>query len=244
MSGFDGPPTNPAVQAFLLGTTDFAATLALQRRLVYEVSGDNASAVILCEHPAGITIGREGSRAHVRLTPEKLAARRWPVRWVARGGGVTLHVPGQVVCYPILPLERLGLSPTTYLAKLCGIVAELAEGFGLAADVDADCPAVRVRGRRIATFGVAVRNGVTSFGFVLNVAPDLELFHAIECDGDTTPMTSLQRECPTRIRPTAVRQRLLELLTDRFGFGRLSVFHTHPTFLPRVPSYATAARPR
>ena len=244
MSGFDEHPTNPAVQAFLLGTTDFASALALQRRLVYEVSGDGTSAVILCEHPAGITIGREGSRAHLRLTPEKLAARRWPIRWVARGGGVTLHVPGQVACYPILALERLGLSPAMYVAKLCGIVAELANGFGLAADVDADYPAVRVKGRRIATFGVAVRNGVTSFGFVLNVAPDLEHFQNIECDGDATPMTSLQRECPTRIRPTAVRQRLLELLADRFGFGRLSVFHSHPTFLPRVPRYATVARPR
>lgn len=240
MSGFDDSP----VQAFLLGTTDFAATLALQRRLAYEVSGDGPAAVILCEHPAGITIGREGSRAHIRLTTEKLAARHWPVRWVARGGGVTLHVSGALACYPILPLDRLGLSPTAYLAKLSGLIAELVEGFGLAAEVDADKPSVRVNGRRIATVGVAVRNGVTSFGFVLNVSPDLELFHGIDCDGDTTPMTSLQRECPTRVRPTAVRQRLLELLTDRFGFGRLSVFHSHPSFLPRTPRYATVARPR
>jgi lipoyl(octanoyl) transferase len=211
---------------------------------VYEVSGDTASAVVLCDHPSGITIGREGSREHVRLTGDQLEARQWPVRWIARGGGVALHVPGQVACYPVLPLDRLGLTPTQYLATLCDIVATLAGGFGIEAEVDAAAPAVRVRGRRVATFGVAIRNGVTSFGFVLNVAPDLDLFRAVECDGDATPMTSLQRECPTRVRPTAVRQRLLDLLTDRFGFGRLSVFHTHPTFLPRVPRHASAARPR
>jgi lipoyl(octanoyl) transferase len=244
VSGFDEPPARPAVQAFLLGTTDLETALSLQRRLVYEVSGDAAPAVILCEHPVGITIGREGSRAHVRLTAEQLAARRWPISWVARGGGVTLHVPGQVACYPILSLDRLGLTPTRYLAKLCDVVAELAGGFGISAEFDPDAPTVRVRGRRVATFGVAVRNGVTSFGFVLNVAPDLELFRNVGCDGDATPMTSLQRECPTLVRPTAVRQRLLDLLTDRFGFGRLSVFHTHPTFLPRVPRHATVARPR
>lgn len=244
MSGFDESTTNPPVQAFLLGTTDFTTALSLQRRLVYEVSGDGPSAVILCEHPAGITIGREGSRSHVRLTEVQLEVRRWPIHWIARGGGVVLHAPGQVACYPILPLERLGLTPATYLAKLCGVVAELAKGFGISAVVESDPPGVRIRGRHVASLGVAVRNGVTSFGFVLNVSPDLELFRNIKCEGDATPMTSLQRECPTRVRPTAVRQRLLELLTDRFGFGRLSVFHTHPTFLPRVPRYAFAARPR
>ncbi len=244
MSGFDEPRTTTAVQAFLLGTTDFPTVIALQRRLVYEVSGDAAAAVVLCEHPAGITIGREGSRSHVRLTMEQLAARRWPVRWVARGGGVTLHVPGQVACYPILPLDRLGLTPTAYLASLCDLVSELARSFGATPEVESGAPVVRLRGRRVATFGAAVRNGVSSFGFALNVAPDLELFRQLECDGDPVPMTSLQRECTTLVRPTAVRQRLLDLLTERFGFGRLSVFHTHPTFHSCAPRHATAARPR
>jgi lipoyl(octanoyl) transferase len=241
----DHPPRLPAVQAYLLGTLDLDAALALQRRLTYDVSGDpDTAAVILCDHPPGISIGREGSRAHVRINPRQLTARRWNVRWVARGGGVVLHTPGQVACYPILPLERLGLTASAYLDGLCGVVADLLAGFGVNANADPTAPAVRVNGRRVAHFGAAVRGGVTSFGFVLNVAPDLELFRDIDCDGDPVPVTSIQRECPTRVRVQAVRQRLLDLLALRFGFGRVSLFHNNPVFHPRVPSYALPARHR
>jgi lipoyl(octanoyl) transferase len=224
------------VQAYLLGTLDLDTALALQHRLAYEVAGDpSCAAVVLCEHPPAITTGREGSWVHIR-------AGQRPVRWVARGGGVVLHAPGQVACYPVLPLDRMQLTPAAYLAGLRDVVGELLAGFGVKSEVDS--AAVRVNGRRVAHFGVAVRNWVTSFGFVLNVAPDLELFRDIDCDGDLVPVTSLQRECPTRVRVPAVRQRLLDLLARRFDFGRVSVFHSHPTFLPRTPLHALLARHR
>ncbi len=239
----DHTPRLPVVQAYLLGQLDLDAVQTLQRRLSYEIAGDpTCSAVIVCDHPLCITIGREGSRAHVRATPEQLHARRCPVHWVARGGGAVLHAPGQVACYPMLPLDRMRLTPAAYVAGLCEVVGELVAGFGLRADVST--AAVRVNGRRVAHFGVAVRSGISSYGFVLNVAPDLELFRDVDCDGDGVPVTSLQRECPTRVRVPTVRQRLLELLARRFDFGRLSVFHLHPTFLPRTPLHALPARHR
>jgi lipoyl(octanoyl) transferase len=232
----DHPPRVTAVQAYLLRTLNTGATQALLHRLTYEVAGDPACAVVvLCDHPSEITVGREGSQAHIR-------SRRRPVRWVARGGGVILHAPGQVACYPVLPLDRIQLTPAEYVAGLCAVVGDLLAGFGVKADVETS--AVRVNGRRVAHFGVAVRNWVTSYGFVLNVAPDLELFRDVDCDGDASPVTSLQRECPTRVRVPAVRQRLLELLARRFDLGRLSVFHHHPNFLPRTPVHALPARRR
>ena len=229
------------LQAYLLGTLDFDRTLALQRRLAYDATGEvPAPAVVICDHPPGLTVGRHGSRAHVRLTDDELAARGWHVTWVARGGGVTLHGPGQVACYPVLPLREFELTPAAYVDGLCEIVAGLCRGLGLTPTIDADASAVRVNGRPVATVGVAVRNWVASLGFVVNVNPDLELFRGIDTDGDPVPMTSLQRECPTPVRVPAVRQRLLDLLAARFAFDRVSVFHQHPTFLPRSRSHAVA----
>jgi lipoyl(octanoyl) transferase len=237
--GAGSPHSSRALQAYLLGTLDFERAVALQRRLAYEATGETpAPAVVLCDHPPEITVGRHGSRAHIRLTDDDLASRQWNVRWVARGGGVILHVPGQVACYPVLPLQELGLTPAGYVEALGEMVADLVRGFGLHPTRDAD--AIRVNGRRVATLGVAIRNWVASFGVVVNVNPDLELFRGIDGTGDPLPMTSLQRECPTPVRVPAVRQRLLELLAGRFGFERTSVFH-HPTFLPRTRPHATAA---
>src|SRR5712692_8523012 len=107
------------LQAYLLGSVEFGAALDLQRLLAYQVAGDrDQAALILCEHPPHITIGRQGSRAHVLLGAEELNVRGWRVRWVNRGGGTWLHVPGQLAVYPILPLDRLALGIPEYLQRL------------------------------------------------------------------------------------------------------------------------------
>lgn len=242
--GPEPPPIPPtpgrALQAYLLGRLGFDDLLGLQRRLVYEVGGDrDTGAVILCDHPPGITVGREGSRAHIRPSPEDLLARGWPVRWVSRGGGTLLHLPGQVACYPVLALDRLGPNPARYLIELQIIVVDLLREYSLRAEPDAERPGVRVGGRRIAHVGVAVRNWVSCFGIVLNLDPDLEPFHDVHCDGDPLPMTSLQRETPARVRAAGVRQRLVDLVAARFGFARVSLFHSHPGALPRPSRHAT-----
>jgi lipoyl(octanoyl) transferase len=55
-------------------------------------------------------------------------------------------------------------------------------------------------------------------------------------------MTSLQRESVGGVRPSGVRQRLLDLLAARFGFDRVSIFHNHPSALPRSTRHAFAPR--
>src|SRR5438270_12839658 len=99
-----------ALQVYLLGTVEFEALLRLQRRLHYEISGDRGqAALVLCEHPPLITVGRHGSRAQILLEAQELKLRGWPVRWVNRGGGCWLHQPGQLSVYALVPLDQLGL---------------------------------------------------------------------------------------------------------------------------------------
>lgn len=234
----DFAPDRP-LAAYLLGCLDIDALAALQRRLVYDVGGDrDTAAVVLCEHPSGITVGREGSAAHIRPSADALASRHWDVRWVGRGGGTLLHQAGQVACYPILPLDALNLTPGRYVAELMAVGVDLCRAFGIEALPYPDRPGVRANGRRVAHVGAAVRDRVSSFGLVVNVNPDLRPFRDVYCDGDRVPMTSLQRESPLRVRVSGVRQRLLELVAARFGFTRVSVFHHHPAALARPTRHA------
>lgn len=234
----DYAPPRP-LSAYLLGGLTFDALLALQRRLVYDISGDrDTAAVVLCDHPTGITIGREGSASHVRPNPDALHARGWSVSWVGRGGGAVLHVPGQVACYPVFALDALNLSAGRFVSELVAVGCDLCREFGVEGTPAPDRPGVRANGRRVAHVGVAVRGNVTSFGLVVNATPDLAPFRDIKCDGDALPMTSLARESGHRVRVTTVRQLLLELIVKRFGFDRVSIFHTHPAALPRPTRHA------
>jgi lipoyl(octanoyl) transferase len=224
--------SDAVLQAYLLGPVEFEAALAFQRRLVYAVTGDRGSAfLVLCEHPPLITVGREGSRNHIRFEPDELRARRWAVRWVNRGGGCLLHVPGQLAVYPVLALDRLGLGIQIYLDRLQAVVLAVLDDFGVHGQMRPGQPGVWVGARLIADVGVAVRSWVSYYGLALNINPALDQFRGVRTGGPVDgPMTSLERERRGPLRPALVRERLLDHFANRFGFGHVSLFSDHSSF--------------
>lgn len=217
----------------MLGRLGICEMQALQRRLVYDVSGDNrTAAMILCEHPEAVTIGRDGSIANIR---------RWNgcIEYVARGGGTIVHAPGQVACYPILPLITLDLTAHGYLQKLrCLIQTIMAE---LSLEVTFDRHDVMLGRSRIGHLALSIRHGVTMFGIILNVCPDLTLLREVDADHTHGPITSIQRECRVMVRPQQIRQRFCELVAEWFGIDRVSLFHNHPILTERRNDYAHIA---
>ena len=113
-----GSETDTVLQVYLQGAVGFDAALAFQRRQVYQTSSaPSVASLLLCEHPPLITVGREGSRAHILYEPAELQARQWHIRWVNRGGGCILHLPGQLAIYSVLALNMQSRLPQ-YLQRL------------------------------------------------------------------------------------------------------------------------------
>ena len=245
------PSQRPAAKVYLLGTIPHRELEALQRRLAYDTGDDpHAGAVILCQVAACVTVGRDGSAAHVRATPTQLTARNLGVSWVARGGGVHLSTPGQVTCLPVFAVEPLGLTPAAFVRATLAAAAEVVRSFGLDAERrprPADGPGVR--GRAVTMTGFAFRRGVSTGGVTVNVAPDLAVFRDFVIDGDPRPPTSLQRECVGPVRAAAVRQRLLDAICAALGVRQSGVLTHHPSALfartpTRTPPHASEpARP-
>jgi lipoyl(octanoyl) transferase len=219
-----------ALRVYLLGSVEFETALTLQRNLAYQMAEDRQSAaLVLCEHPPLITVGRDGSPAHIRYDLDDLRARRWPVRWVNRGGGCMLHLPGQLAIYPIVALDRLGLGLSAYLDRLQRTVIAVLDDFGVCGVTRAGQPGVWVGQRPIAAVGVAVRDWVAYFGAALNVSPDLLPFRLVRTGAhENEPMTSLVRERRGPVSPSLVRERLLEHFGQTFLFERSTLFFNHP----------------
>ena len=232
-----------ALEAYLLGQVGFQAALGLQRQLAFQAAGDrNRAALILCEHPPIITVGRQGSRAHIHYQPEELKALRWPVRWVNRGGGCLLHLPGQLAIYPILPLDRLGLGLEAYLDRLAGVILDVLNEFGVQARAATNAAAIFVGHRPVAALGVAVRDWVSYYGAAFNINPDLDPLRRVRIGAAAEPMTSLARERRGPLREALVRERILEHFAARFGFDRISLAFHHPSLGPRAGSGTLATR--
>src|SRR4051794_11759996 len=180
LSTFDAAP---ALHAYLLGRVSFDGVLGLQRRLAFDVAGARShGALILCEHPRLVSIGRDGSRAHVLYEDDELQTLGLGLRWVNRGGGCVLHAPGQIAVYSILALDALGLHVQGYLDALNGLLADVLSGLGVPG-VGRTQAGVHAHDRLVAPVGVAVSDWVSQFGAVVNVLPDLEPFRRVLVGG-------------------------------------------------------------
>lgn len=164
-----------------LGRRAYGPVLELQQRLVDGVAkGTLPPHLLLVEHdPPVITLGRRADPAHVLADPNRLEDRGIEVHEITRGGDVTYHGPGQIVAYPILPLNRLGRSLHGYLRGLEEAVIRLLAGYGLMAGRIAGLTGVWVDQAKIAAIGVAARKWVTWHGMALNVTTDLREFEMI-----------------------------------------------------------------
>jgi hypothetical protein len=115
-----GRRTSAALQVHLLGPTELDAAVALQERIADELTSrsDRHGVLLLCEHPQGITFGRDSSVTDLLVERDELEARDVPLRWQRRGGGTWAHHPGQLVAYLIVPVTRLGFTIPGYVERL------------------------------------------------------------------------------------------------------------------------------
>ena len=94
------------LQVVHLGVVPYREALELQRALVERrKAGAVADTLLLLEHPAVITLGRNARVENVIASAAALAERGTEVIECDRGGDVTYHGPGQLVGYPIFDLR-------------------------------------------------------------------------------------------------------------------------------------------
>ena len=162
------------------GRLDYERGVTLQERLVERAWADPTSEyLVLCEHPAVITMGRSASSAHLLAGAEELGRRGVSVHEVSRGGDVTYHGPGQLVGYPIVNLRKRQLGVRDYLRRLEETVIRALAGFGIEGRRDPEYTGVWVGDEKVCAIGVAVRRWVTYHGLALNVTTDLKDFGMI-----------------------------------------------------------------
>ena len=125
------------------------------------------------EHPPVYTLGLAADPAHV-LDPGDIEVVK-----TDRGGQVTYHGPGQIVCYVLLDLRRRGLNIRQLVELLEGAVIDTLSTYGIDSSPRRDAPGVYVDGAKIAAVGLRVRRGCTYHGLAFNVAMDLAPFAQI-----------------------------------------------------------------
>lgn len=143
------------------------------------LEGECGAALILLEHSPVITLGKHADRAFVLKGQGELEAMGVELIQSDRGGEATLHMPGQLVIYPILPLSKMRLAPKSYVEKLQTAVIATLEDFGIEASSDKLHPGIWVGQDKICAVGVRISERVSMHGLALNVSNPLTLFQTI-----------------------------------------------------------------
>lgn len=174
-----------------LGLIGYDEAYVLQKQYVKEVLDGGPPVLLLCEHHPVVTLGRSADERHMRISREDAAKQGVGVRYVDRGGDVTLHAPGQLVVYPILDLGCFGKDLRFYLRRLEQVAIDLLRGFDIVASRLAGLTGVWVGDRKIASIGIGVRRWISFHGLAVNVSTDLRLFSMIRPCGLDVEMTSV-----------------------------------------------------
>ncbi len=193
----------------------WGAAYALQAELVGQRQrGEIGDQLLLVEHPHVVTMGRNGQAAHLLASAEVLAATGIEYYETNRGGDVTYHGPGQLVGYPIVQLSEWKRDVHAYVRALEEVIIRVLADFGLAGERVAGATGVWTGGAKICAIGVHLSRWVSSHGFALNVATDLQYFQYIVPCGLTKPVTSLRQlgvAASMEEVKTAVRRRFAEV---------------------------------
>lgn len=187
--------TQRRLTGYFLGRREYRSCLLLQEQLhAARAAGAVGDTVLFVEHPAVITLGRGAHAENLLASRERLAALGVDVVETGRGGDVTLHAPGQLVCYPIIDLAPDRKDVRRYVKDLTEVMGQVARAQGVAAGrfeehiglwANRESPR-EYRGLatpgdlvKLGAIGVRISRWVTMHGFALNLSPDMRLFGLI-----------------------------------------------------------------
>jgi lipoyl(octanoyl) transferase len=206
-----------AVHLLQLGAVPYGEAWELQRAIAEDVlAGERADTVLLLEHPPVITLGRrtEGTELHLPRGAEV------DVVETDRGGKSTYHGPGQLVCYPILDLNRHGRDVKRYCRDLEEAVIRTLAPLGIDAGRIDGLTGVWLERplRKIASIGVHISRWITTHGYALNVDLDPAPFTdwITACGLDDAAFTTVARELGRPVAVDEVRAHAAAAVADVF----------------------------
>lgn len=170
---------------------DYQSSWIRQREIHHKIVAENhADVAVLLEHREVFTAGRS-------TKPEDRPIDSSPVFDIDRGGRITWHGPGQIVCYPIMKLDD-PVDVVAHVRRLELLIIDVCSQLGLSTTQIEGRSGVWVKGnnspdKKIAAIGIRVAKRVTMHGFALNCNNSLDAFRKIVpcgiADADVTTLS-------------------------------------------------------
>lgn len=203
-----------------LGLVEYKNAYQLQTNLIEARHAGvfDKDIVLLLEHPPVFTMGLRGGRENLIIGEQELQNRGIDMVPVERGGDITFHGPGQLVCYLLVNLRRSGFDIPGFVRNIEEVMIRAANDENVHAVRDRKNPGVWTEEDKLGSIGVAVRHQITFHGFALNVNMDLIPFQWVHpCGLKNVAMTSLAAVKNADVRMASVQKSVIKHLEAVFN---------------------------
>ncbi|XP_072118576.1 octanoyl-[acyl-carrier-protein]:protein N-octanoyltransferase LIPT2, mitochondrial [Mobula birostris] len=217
--------SKPVIEVVNLGRISYGNALQAQQKFIRRhvdaltrlpTNEPPLNALLLCEHPPVYTIG-------IRTAPypigeeERLKELGAEFYRANRGGLITFHGPGQLVCYPILNLAHFKKSVRWYVGELERTTVQLCYKFGIKAETSSET-GVWVGNNKICAIGIHCGRYITSHGLALNCNTNLLWFsHITPCGIEGKGVTSLSKVLKREVTISEAVEPFLETFAEQFN---------------------------
>ena len=222
---------NNNIEVYELGLMDYEKVLKIQTELFNKIidqklknrrertKNKTNNYLLFVEHPNVYTLGKSGDINNLLLSKEDLTKKDIQFFNTNRGGDITCHGPGQIVCYPILDLDNFFSDIHKYLRFLEEVVIKTLMEFDIKGERSLKETGVWINpkhndARKICALGVKASRWVTMHGFALNVNNDLSYFdNIIPCGINNKSVTSVSKE----LRKSIDKSEIINSLKKNFS---------------------------
>ncbi len=208
-----------AIKIEIIGQISFDKANEMQLNIKRDViSGMEHGVILMLEHnPAVITLGRNAKQHSLLVSEQEAQSLGYDVRYASRGGDVTVHEPGQLVVYFILPVKSKDVNSLIRYA-INPVLKFLNEDLSLPSFYNQDKPGVWSGNKKICSLGFDLSGGVSMHGLALNVCNTLEGFTLVNpCGSADTSMSSISELCGQTVDINFCAERLSDYYTSQIS---------------------------
>ena len=165
------------------------AMLFMNKRVEEVKLGKNNELIWLLEHPTTYSAG-------VSFNKKDILNKNIKVIKTNRGGKITCHAPGQLVCYLVIDLNKRNKDIRKFIISLENSIINSLNEFKILSKSDRKNIGIWItqnnESKKIGAIGIKVKKWVAYHGFSLNINNDLNYFKKIiPCGLDNKKVTSI-----------------------------------------------------
>lgn len=189
--------------------------------------------ILFVEHPHIYTLGKNGNLNNLLINKEQLNKIGAKFLITNRGGDITYHGFGQLICYLIIDLEQFKTDINWYIRNLEEVIIKTLLHYNINSDRLSGYTGVWIDIkkkyiRKICSFGIRISRWVTMHGFALNVNTNLQYFdYIIPCGIKYKKVTSIKKELKQHTNLQEIKNKIQDYIEEVFNIKIKKISNNH-----------------